>query len=273
MKKLKIIFSVLFLFAFYACSKDQNPEPIDPNALKYRVKEIRDASNVLISSFEYNNQNLVTRLNTSNDYSVFTYNAAGYLLKEENKDNNGNINYTIDYILNANNALTERIKKSNNTFIEKWVYVNNAAKLPISARKYNYVAGAWQIDDFMFEDNTYDSKNRLLVNEQYDYRYNYTYDANSNLVEIKKYNINGGRTEYLLVQKTATTYNNVKPAYYLNSSLSKNSPIQIITSEYDDGAFMSSSTENYNYDFNPSKYITKSYKNGQVDLVYTLEKF
>jgi hypothetical protein len=273
MKKLKIIFSVLFLFAFYACSKDQNPETIDPNAIKFKVKEVRDANNVLISSFEYNSQNLVTRLNTSNDYSVFTYNAAGYLLKEENKDNNGNINYTIDYVLNANNAVLERIKKTNNTFTEKWVYANNAAKLPISARKYNYVAGAWQIDDFMFEDNTYDSNNRLIVSEKYDYKYNYTYDANSNLIETKKYNISGIPKEYLLVQKIARSFNNVKPAYYLNSSLSKNSPIQIITSEYDDGAFMSSSTENYNYEFNPSKYITKSYKNGQVDLVYTLEKF
>ena len=146
--------------------------------------------------------------------------------------------------------------------------------MPLTSRHYDYnrITALWLFDDSKNIDYTYDTNNRLSIEESVDFRYNYSYDAFGNNIEIKKYNINGARTEYLLIEKTTCTYNNIKPEYYLNSSLSKNSQVFAEITKYDDGIFISSSSQTYRYDFNNHNYITKLYINNSPEFNFVLEQ-
>ena len=278
-KAAKIFFTFVILLSIFACSKDENPAPENPNAVKFRVKEIRDGfNNSLLKRFFYNAQNLVTEI-SNEGYTVssyYEYSPAGYLTVEAYRYvGNRYDDLQIDYIYDANNAVIEKkTLKIEDDIKSKEIFTINAAKLPLTARHYDYnrITTLWVFDESKNVDYTYDVNNRLSVEETVDFRYNYTYDAYGNNIEIKKYNVNGARTEYLLIGKEVYTYNNIKPEYYLNSSLSKNSPLTAEFSTYDDGLFISSSSQTYRYDFNSYNYITKSYFNNSPEFNFVLEQ-
>lgn len=278
-KTAKKFFTIVLILSIFACSKNENPEPENPNAVKFRVKEIRDGfNNSLLKRFFYNAQNLVTEI-SNEGYTIssyYEYSPAGYLTVEAYRYvGNPYADLQIDYIYDANNAVIEKkTLKIEDDIKSKQVFTNNAAKLPLTSRHYNYnrITALWVFDESKNVDYTYDVNNRLSVEETVDFRYNYTYDAYGNNIEIKKYNVNGARTEYLLIGKEVYTYNNIKPEYYLNSSLSKNSPLTAEFSTYDDGLLISSSSETYRYDFNNHNYITKSYINNSPEFNFVLQQ-
>jgi hypothetical protein len=276
MKNLKLIFSVLVMMAFSSCSKDDNPEANDPNEIKFRVKEIYvAASNSLVSKFTYNNENLVTKTTQNVTFIEYVY-TNGYLNQEALLDSNTlGVLETINYSLDDNAVIEKKTKVFATNKIYSEVYVNNASKRPLSMRffDYNPATQAWISDPTKDEDYQYDAQNRIIEKDTYEFHFEYTYDNKSNLIEQKKYNVSGEPRTYLLVEKIETTFNDIKPKYYLNSSLSKNSPLTVKTSIYDDGAFQSASTDIYRYDFNSSNYILKSYKNNIPEFDFTLENF
>ncbi len=276
MKNFKLLLSAIILIVFSSCSKDENPEPEDPNAIKFRVQEVKDPQfNSSISKFTYNSENLVTKSEAGNTLVEYRY-TNGILDQEVYSDKSTlAIIETVNYTINNNEVISKQTKifATNKIFGEN--YINNAAKRPISKRffDYNNTTQAWISDITKDEDYQYDAQNRIIVKNTYNNHYEYGYDANSNLIEQKKFN-GGGTIEnpYLLVEKIETTFNNIKPLYYLNSSLSKNSPLTEKTSIYDDGVFQSVSEVIYRYDFNGSNYITKSYKNGIPEFDFVLER-
>ena len=111
-KAAKIFFIFVILLSIFACSKDENPAPENPNAVKFRIKEIRDGfNNYLLERFTYNAQNLVTEISNDNysKRSFYDYNSAGYLTGEVYRyAGNPYADLQIDYIYDANNAVVEK---------------------------------------------------------------------------------------------------------------------------------------------------------------------
>ncbi len=279
-KTSKTFFAFVILLSIFACSKDENPAPENPNAVKFRVKEIRDGfNNSLLKRFFYNAQNLVTEI-SNEGYTVssyYEYSPAGYLTVEAYRYvGNPYADLQIDYIYDANNAVIEKkTLKIEDDIKSKQVFTNNAAKLPLTSRHYDYnrITALWVFDESKNVDYTYDANNRLIEEVDNNYRYKYTYDAFGNNIEVKKLNRSGSSTEALsLIEKITNTYNNIKPEYYLNSSLSKNVPLLSEFFTYDDGLLISSSSQTYRYDFNSYNYITKSYFNNSPEFNFVLEQ-
>jgi hypothetical protein len=111
-KTSKTFFAFVILLSIFACSKDENPAPENPNAVKFRVKEIRDGSNnSLLKKFFYNAQNLVTEI-SNEGYTIssyYDYNSAGYLTVEAYRyAGNRYADLQINYIYDANNAVIEK---------------------------------------------------------------------------------------------------------------------------------------------------------------------
>ena len=109
LKKIISIFAISILLM--ACSKNENPEPENPNAVKLRVKEIRSFDNSIIKKFEYNAQNLVTEIYdaTFTVRSFYLYNSNGYLATEVHTDRRDPFkDVVIDYVFDANNAVDRK---------------------------------------------------------------------------------------------------------------------------------------------------------------------
>ncbi len=276
---LKSIF-LIFVFIIFStsCSKDENPQVIDPSIPQFRVKEVFDKNNLMTEKFEYNTENLVTRNQRfDNDLDEsYSYNSQGYLLTEAVKNNTTQVSlFFIQYVYDANNAVIERIEidyAANKT--TKKVFTNNASKQPLTSIEYEQdtTTMVWTIIDGTTKNYTYNSNKKLIIDESDEFKYTFTYDANGNKIESNKYNKSNIPIIYLLIEKIIYTYNTVKPVYYLNSRLSKNQISKRITEKYDDGLFIESKTTEISYLYNAQNYITKATTLGGTVFNFNLEK-
>ena len=277
--KLKSIF-LIFVFIIFStsCSKDENPQVINPSIPQFRVKEVFDVNNLITEKFTYNSENLVTRNqrfdNDTDEY--FTYNSQGYLINEVVRINSTQVAILfVEYVYDANNAVKEKIETDYlTTKTTKKVFTNNTAKRPLTSTEYELdtLTQVWSVIDGKSNNYTYDANNLLIVDESDEFKYNYTYDSNGNKIESKKYNKSNIPVIYLLIEKIIYTYNNVKPAYFLNSRLSKNQITKRVTEKYDDGLFIESKTTEISYIYNAQNYITKATTLGGTVFNFNLEK-
>jgi hypothetical protein len=273
---LSFIYAILILAS---CSKE-NAE--DPKTFQYRVKEERDSNNKLLKSFQYNDRNqVVSELNENGELiTLYLYNTAGFLT------NKGNSTLLYDYILDANGRVLEEIERVNGSSPEfKKVFVYNAAGLVIEEKNYRYMNS-----DYLYSYNTllyYNSNNLLVqrftpehtsigaINPTFDKSEEYEYDerGNQTMIIYKSSPVTNGNLEK--TSQLKYIYDNIKPAFYTNSTLSKNNPIELVQTVYSpngSGDIDTQITFTVNYSYNEAGYITK--KNVSVYGVtnYILEK-
>jgi hypothetical protein len=278
---IKNILAILILvIALISCSKDDSPPQPDPKTFQYRLKEERDSNNKLLKSYEYNERNQVVKeLNENGEITVlYLYNTAGFLT---NKKDGSNL---YAYVLNANGQVLEEIREVDGYTYSKKAFVYNASGLIIEEKNYRYINSG-----FNYNYNTlfYYNNNLLIqrftpehtpigaINPTFDNSEEYEYDerGNQTMIIYKKSPVSNGN----LQKKSQLKYifDNVKPAPYPNSTLSKNNPIEVVQTSYTadgSGNIENQITFTVNYLYNEAGYITKKNISVFGPTNYILEK-
>jgi hypothetical protein len=264
---LKYILLLVVFTTILSCSKDNTSSEPDPKTFQYRVKEIQDENGNFRMGYEYNSNNQVTkRITTSGSY-LYYYNTSGFLY-EELQEASG---YRTRYSLDQNGKVLEEIRYDvGNNPMKKTAYSYNNIGSKTEEKYYDYVSGNYNLTrEFFFY---YNSKNQLVGDSS---GQEYEYDERGNQIKIiYKKSINGGFPSRYKEDKFV--YDNIKPAYYKNSTLSMNNQIEYVTTNYlPDGVTVNTQSTNvYRHTYNEASYITKTtYQgSGNVSTNYILEK-
>ena len=265
-----------------SCSKGDDPtltSIIPTSTNQFRIKEVRDANNVLLKSYSYNSQNQETNL-TQGDNTIRTFynNVSGKKIKTIETIANQSTDIVIEFNYNANNELEEVIKKNGATPYQKNTYTYLNGNINTSKKYITQAQGFWLLDN---ESNyTYNSNNQNTeITVTNNSKTTFDYDLNGNLI-LETYYIATTNTvgipvvTFKLSSKKIYTYDNTKPVYYPNSTLSKNNITEFVYKTYNTttGALINSTTQIFTYDYNLEGNISKSYLNGVLQFNYILEK-
>lgn len=286
LKSISAIFAVVVTTIFSSCSKDDaavTPAPETP--LLYRVKEVRDANNVVQYSFQYNAQNQKTKEILTDGREVsYLYNNSGQLVKVTDTGyiNTPNYDGVTDYSY-TNNLLTEEISTRPNRK-DKVVYTYSGSNIStLTQYGFSTTTNSWSQSSGTFR-YTYNANNQLVQLVQDD-RYTvgvggslgrkltYSYDDRGNQKETRAFGKETFESDMKLTYTQNFVYDAIKPVNYINSTLFVNNFLEQVYKEYNtSGVVTSTTTTVYRYDYTPEGNISKVYRNDVLNAINILEK-
>jgi hypothetical protein len=273
LKLLPLILLVLNL----SCSKsDDSP---DPKTFQYRIKEQKNSSGNA-TKYEYNNQNLVTKIEyPSGGSETYLYNNAGFLTNKIQTDNS-----FWSYLRDVNGRLLEEIYAYNGNPKTKIIYVYDATGKVIEEKNYVYDNDDYNSSYSVFL--YYNAKNELIqkitpqhtpygtnTSLTFENSEEYQYDerGNQNVFVLKESRVANGNLQKVYEYKYK--FDNIKPAYYPNSTLFKNNPIEVTTIQYTiNENIQNQYTITVTNTYNEAGYITKTDASFLGSRTFTLEK-
>ncbi len=276
---MKNILIAMFTICFLAsCSKDDDVATVpDPKTFQYRVKEFKDT--YYRYELEYNNNNQLTKyISVNNSYFSYenVYNSVGFLIEYK-----GSGNYKEVYVRDSNGLLLEKIYQ-NATPNSKTVYTYDATGNKIEEKNYDYVNGS-----YVYENNVlfnYNASKQLVSKATPQYTTIGSNTINPTRIETYEYDARGNQNKItygvsrggfpVRYSEVTKVYDNVKPAPYLNSTLSKNNVIEEVETEYglDGVTITTQSTDIWSYTYNEAGYVLLEKQNNDFSITYTLEK-
>lgn len=274
----QLIVALSILLSIISCSKNDEPVAPDPNPFQYRVKSYTDTNSPgYIFEFEYNNNNQLTKKKEYGNPTTYLYNTAGFLV-EKNYYNGETTSFTND---NSGKVLEQIDYAAGGGTSSKLVFTYNTAGNKTEEKKYNYINNNYVY--YYNKEFLYNTQNQLSAKRTPQYTNTngtlyqteveeYEYDNRGNQNKITYARSQGGFPVRYREEKYV--YDNVKPAPYLNSTLSKNNKIEeVITLYANDGTTISTqSTTIYTQTYNEASYITKTIRSDGFSKTYTLEK-
>jgi YD repeat-containing protein len=273
MKKLQITIFVIAILFTTACSKNK-----DGSNESYRIKQLVYNSSNLTITYEYNNQNQITRKNNSSgNFQRAVYNSTGQLTGYETGGSAiASLNYKTDYIYNPTGIIQETITTYGDGVKNKYVYTI-ANGLQTGHKYYDWTGSAWLENIAYATTYSYNGANQRIKEQRKSAYYLYEYDERGNLNSIKQYYMKSDNSGFYLYNAEHFTYDNKKrmdETIQANAlTKNKNNKLDEVRTSYaENGMTNSQQTFTYSYEYNAAGYVTKTFVNGVLAVTYTLEK-
>ena len=287
LKKTIFILAIAFIAVLTSCSKDDASSPVvepTPVASSYRIKEIRNASNLVNQAFEYNAQNQVTKITNANNSTITNfYNSLGLLSKSViagNADNS--LNTITNYTYDSNKLLSEEFTTYSSLLAKSKIVYTNSATRRLTATRSDFQVAV--VNDWVLQSITrftYNDMNQIIVSQTDDSPGGYLgrkntffYDTSGNLLENKEYDKATAVGPFKLYTSITRTYDKIKPTNYINSTLFKNNVLDAVGKVYDATGtnVVSQSSSAWSYDYTTEGNISKVYLDNALYSINILEK-